>query len=64
MRAATTARSRAPTRVNNGRFGRALSFEGNDDIVKVPDDPSLHLGDGMTLEAWVKPDRHDATGAR
>ena len=43
------------TRVNNGRFGRALSFESNEDIVSAPDDSSLHLGAGMTLEAWVKP---------
>ena len=43
------------TRVNNGRFGRALSFEDNQDLVTVPDDSSLHLAEGMTLEAWVKP---------
>jgi concanavalin A-like lectin/glucanase superfamily protein/galactose oxidase-like protein/Big-like domain-containing protein/purple acid phosphatase-like protein len=42
-------------RANNGYFGRALSFEGNDNIVTVPEDSSLHLGTGMTLEAWVKP---------
>ena len=42
-------------RVNNGRFGRALSFEDAGDIAKAPDDSSLHLGTGMTLEAWVKP---------
>jgi hypothetical protein len=42
-------------RVNNGRFGRALSFENDVDIVDVPEDSSLHLGAGMTLEAWVKP---------
>ena len=43
-------------RDNNGRFGRALSFDGEDDIVVVPDDPSLALTTGMTLEAWVRPD--------
>ena len=43
------------TRVNNGRFGRALEFEGSGDIVRAPEDSSLHLGTGMTLEAWVKP---------
>ena len=42
-------------RVNNGRFGRALSFEDDSDLVTVPDDSSLHLTDGMTIEAWVKP---------
>jgi hypothetical protein len=44
-----------PARTNAGRFGRALEFEGDNDIVTVPDDSSLHLGTGMTLEAWVKP---------
>jgi hypothetical protein len=43
------------TRVNNGRFGRALSFEDNADIVTVADDSSLHLGTHMTMQAWVKP---------
>jgi hypothetical protein len=43
------------TRTNTGRFGRALDFESKGDIVTVPDDASLHLGTGMTLEAWVKP---------
>ena len=52
------------TRTNAGRFGRALSFDGDDDLVTVPDDTSLHLGGAMTLEAWVKPDQRRRTGAR
>jgi uncharacterized protein DUF4082/concanavalin A-like lectin/glucanase superfamily protein/galactose oxidase-like protein/Big-like domain-containing protein/purple acid phosphatase-like protein/Kelch motif protein len=43
------------TRSGTGRFGRALSFDGKDDIVTVPDDSALRLTTGMTLEAWVKP---------
>ncbi|MGH2969280.1 MAG: LamG-like jellyroll fold domain-containing protein, partial [Solirubrobacteraceae bacterium] len=43
------------TRVDNGVFGRALSFESSGDIVSAPEDSSLHVGSGMTLEAWVKP---------
>ena len=43
------------TRSGAGRFGRALSFDGQDDIVTVPDDSALRLTTGMTLEAWVKP---------
>ncbi|HET8755556.1 MAG TPA: LamG-like jellyroll fold domain-containing protein [Solirubrobacteraceae bacterium] len=39
----------------DGRFGRALSFDGVNDIVTVPDSNLLDLGPGMTLEAWVKP---------
>jgi hypothetical protein len=42
-------------RDNGGRFGRALEFEDDEDIVEIADDSSLHLGNRMTLEAWVKP---------
>jgi glucose/arabinose dehydrogenase/PKD repeat protein len=39
----------------SGKFGRALSFDGTNDRVDVPDAASLDLTNGMTLEAWVKP---------
>ena len=38
-----------------GRFGGALSFNGTNALVTVPDSASLDLSAGMTLEAWVKP---------
>ena len=38
-----------------GRFGSALSFDGVNDWVTVPDANSLDLSTGMTLEAWVRP---------
>jgi hypothetical protein len=38
-----------------GRFGPALSFDGVDDLVTIPDAASLDLTNGMTLEAWVNP---------
>jgi hypothetical protein len=44
-----------PVSTASGRFGRALSFDGVNDRVDVPDAPSLDLSTGMTLEAWVKP---------
>src|SRR5207247_5732705 len=38
-----------------GKYGAALSFNGTDSWVTVPDAASLELTGGMTLEAWVKP---------
>jgi PKD repeat protein len=39
-----------------GKNGRALSFDGVNDLVTVAPSASLDLTTGMTLEAWVKPD--------
>jgi hypothetical protein len=47
------------TRSTAGKFGGALSFDGVNDWVTVPDANSLDLTAGMTLEAWVRP---SATG--
>ena len=44
-----------PTGTASGKFGRALSFDGTNDRVDVPDAASLDLSNGMTLEAWVNP---------
>ena len=43
------------TRAAAGRFGGALGFDGTNDWVTVPDQASLDLTTGMTLEAWVNP---------
>jgi hypothetical protein len=43
------------TRTASGRYGRALSFDGVDDLVTVPDASSLDLTSGMTLEGWIRP---------
>ena len=40
-------------RVAGGRFGRALSFDGNNDMVTVPDSDSLDLSSGMTLASAI-----------
>jgi glucose/arabinose dehydrogenase len=38
-----------------GRFGKALSFDGVNDLVSVADAAALDLTAGMTIEAWVNP---------
>jgi hypothetical protein len=43
------------TRVTTGRHGRALSFDGVNDMVTVADTNALDLTNGMTLEAWIQP---------
>nr|CEL18799.1 Chitinase [Kibdelosporangium sp. MJ126-NF4]CTQ96348.1 Chitinase (EC 3.2.1.14) [Kibdelosporangium sp. MJ126-NF4] len=39
----------------SGNTGGALSFDGVDDVVTVEDSNLLDLTNGMTLEAWVRP---------
>ena len=40
---------------STGRFGNALSFNGINSRVNIPDDSGLQLTNGMTIEAWVNP---------
>ncbi|NOR79744.1 MAG: PKD domain-containing protein, partial [Methyloprofundus sp.] len=42
-------------RITSGRYGKALKFDGLNDLVTVNHSNSLNLTDGMTLEAWVYP---------
>ena len=49
-----------PTWTSAGKYGPALVFDGNNDLVNINDDNSLDLTTGMTLEAWVNPS--DLTG--
>jgi hypothetical protein len=43
------------THVTTGKFGGALSFNGTNAWVTIPDSSSLDLTGAMTLEAWVDP---------
>jgi chitodextrinase len=38
-----------------GKYGNALAFDGATSRVTINDSPSLHLTNGMTLEAWINP---------
>ncbi|MFG1705508.1 LamG-like jellyroll fold domain-containing protein [Nonomuraea sp. M3C6] len=47
---------------NSGKYGKALSFNGSNAYVNIPDSTTLRLTTGMTLEAWLNP--ATATGYR
>jgi hypothetical protein len=38
-----------------GKVGQALSFDGSDDYIDVPDSAALSLTGDMTISAWVNP---------
>jgi PGF-CTERM protein/uncharacterized repeat protein (TIGR01451 family) len=37
----------------DGKYGKALSFDGVDDYVQVPDSDSLDITGAITIEAWI-----------
>jgi hypothetical protein len=45
----------AAVRTTTAKFGGAITFDGVNDLVSVPDANSLDLTNAMTLEAWVRP---------
>ncbi|MBB6646633.1 LamG domain-containing protein [Halobellus ruber] len=48
----------------SGEVDGAAAFDGSDDYVNVPDDPSLDLTGALTLAAWVKPSSDQDNYAR
>jgi RHS repeat-associated protein len=42
------------THVTDGRYGKALAFDGADDQVKVADSVAPEITDRFTVEAWIK----------
>jgi hypothetical protein len=44
-----------PVWTTQGRYGNAITFDGVNDFVSVPDNATLDLGGTGTIEAWVRP---------
>ena len=38
-----------------GQVGGAMSFNGTSAFIEVPDDPSLHFMNELTIQFWVRP---------
>jgi len=49
----------SPVWTSDGVINGALYFDGIDDYVEIPDDPSLDITDEITLMAWVYPENWD-----
>ena len=43
----------------DGKFGKALEFNGQSDWVEIPHDDSLTVDKGVTVMAWIHTPRHD-----
>lgn len=44
-----------PTLGQDGKFATALSFDGVDDQISIPNTPSLNVTKAVTVEAWINP---------
>ncbi|MSU58946.1 MAG: LamG domain-containing protein, partial [Pedosphaera sp.] len=38
-----------------GKVGQAFNLDGNNDHVRIADQPNLHLSTAMTVDAWIYP---------
>ncbi len=50
-----------PSWNNDGKFQKALSYDGTDDYVDIADNSSLDITDAVTVSAWVKKSNLTAT---
>lgn len=53
----------SPTWSNDGKIGKALSFDGANDYLMVADSSSLDISDTITVSAWVNLDALDYDGS-
>lgn len=49
-----------PVWTSEGKFGGALSFDADHELVRIPASTSLNLATGMTLSAWIHPSSRQA----
>ncbi|MDD5750130.1 MAG: LamG domain-containing protein [Candidatus Pacebacteria bacterium] len=55
LASSTEVTSADPTWTTNGKFGKALSFDGTDDYVDMGDSSKLEVGTGdFSISAWIK----------
>lgn len=40
---------------NNGKFNKAINFDGSNDVISVGNQPSLNSTNAITLSAWINP---------
>jgi len=50
-------------KVVDGKFGKALEFDGSASQVVIKSKDMLNFKDGVTVEAWVKPTKYNALSA-
>ncbi len=47
----------------DGKFGKALEFDGVESQVEIPHSEDMNFKEGVTVEAWVKPSRYNDLSA-
>lgn len=51
------------TKVVDGKFGKALEFDGTASQVEIPNNAKLNIKTAITVEAWVKPSKYNDLSA-